>query len=296
MNNGLRAFANGPANAMQTPGAGGGLAAVFRNRFLLRLLVRKEIHVRYRGSVLGLLWSYLKPLLQFSVYYVALGIFLNLQGTTENYAVYLFSGIVLINFFTEAFGNATRSIVENRDLIKKIYLPRELFPVSAVWVSAVHFFPQVLVLGGACLVVGWSPSFVQLCLALVGFVIVACLATGLGLLFGAVNVYFRDAENLVDMILMVVTWASPVLYSWTLVSDALGPWFFVYQLNPMTIAIELFHIGFWAPTLETRSDSSVLMPDLLGVWVPIAAVVSVMILFIGQFAFRRLSINFAQEL
>ncbi|MHA7178485.1 ABC transporter permease [Arthrobacter sp. MDB2-24] len=281
---------------MQTPGAGGGLGAVVRNRFLLRLLVRKEIHVRYRGSVLGLLWSYLKPLLQFSVYYVALGIFLNLQGTTENYAVYLFSGIVLINFFTEAFGNATRSIVENRDLIKKIYLPRELFPTSAVWVSAVHFFPQVLVLGGACLAVGWRPGVLQLFLVLVGFLIVACLATGLGLLFGAMNVYFRDAENLVDMILMVVTWASPVLYSWNLVRDALGPWFFLYQVNPMTVAVELFHFGFWIPTLDTATAGAALMPDLLAVWVPVAAFVSVMILLVGQFVFRRLSSNFAQEL
>ncbi|WP_394253353.1 ABC transporter permease [Arthrobacter pityocampae] len=280
---------------MQIPGAGGGLGAVLKNRFLLRLLVRKEIHVRYRGSVLGLLWSYLKPLLQFSVYYVALGIFLDLQGTTENYAIYLFSGIVLINFFTEAFGNATRSIVENRDLIKKIYLPRELFPMSAVWVSAVHFFPQLLVLAGACLIVGWRPDVLQLSLALVGFLIVACLAAGLGLLFGAVNVYFRDAENLVDMILMVVTWASPVLYSWILVSDALGPWFFLYQLNPMTVAVELFHSGFWVPTLEDTTGPA-LMPDLLGLWVPIAAVLSLVILFIGQFVFRRLSVNFAQEL
>ena len=281
---------------MQTPGAGGGLAAVLRNRFLLRLLVRKEIRVRYRGSVLGLLWSYLKPLLQFSVYYVALGIFLDLQGTTENYAIYLFSGIVLINFFTEAFGNATRSIVENRDLIRKIYLPRELFPISAVWVSAVHFVPQALVLAGACLVVGWRPDVLQLFLVLVGFLIVACLASGLGLLFGAVNVYFRDAENLVDMILMVVTWASPVLYSWVLVSDALGKWFFLYQLNPMTVAVELFHLGFWVPTLGDGTAGSALMPDLLGLWVPVAAVVSLMILVLGQFVFQRLSANFAQEL
>lgn len=295
MSNGVRGSAADLPGAMQTPGAGGGLGAVLKNRFLLRLLVRKEIHVRYRGSVLGLLWSYLKPLLQFSVYYVALGIFLDLQGTTENYAIYLFSGIVLINFFTEAFGNATRSIVENRDLIKKIYLPRELFPMSAVWVSAVHFFPQLLVLAGACLIVGWRPDVLQLSLALVGFLIVACLAAGLGLLFGAVNVYFRDAENLVDMILMVVTWASPVLYSWILVSDALGPWFFLYQLNPMTVAVELFHLGFWVPTLEDTTGPA-LMPELLGLWVPIAAVLSLVILFIGQFVFRRLSVNFAQEL
>ncbi len=74
----------------------------YGDRFLLKLLVRKEIKVRYRGSVLGLLWSYVKPLVQFLIYFVALGIFLNLQRGTPNYAIYLFSGIVLVNFFTES--------------------------------------------------------------------------------------------------------------------------------------------------------------------------------------------------
>ena len=77
-------------------------------------------------------------------------------------AIYLFSGIVLINFFNEALGNASRSIVNNGGLIKKIYLPRELFPVASVWVSAVHFFPQLVILVGACLYAGWHPSFLQL--------------------------------------------------------------------------------------------------------------------------------------
>ena len=144
------------------PGSGRGLLDVYGDRFLLKLLVRKEIKVRYRGSVLGLLWSYVKPLVQFLIYFVALGIFLNLQRGTPNYAIYLFAGIVLVNFFTESLSNATRSIVDNRDLIRKIYLPRELFPVATVWVSAAHFLPQLLVLVGACLVVGWTPSMLQL--------------------------------------------------------------------------------------------------------------------------------------
>lgn len=101
------------------PGVGGGLAEVFRTRFLLKLLVRKELKVRYRGSVLGLLWSYVKPGVQFIVFYIALGVFLGLEnsprnpGGLPNYAIYLFSGIVLINFFNEALGNASRSIVNN---------------------------------------------------------------------------------------------------------------------------------------------------------------------------------------
>ncbi|MDE8667353.1 ABC transporter permease [Pseudarthrobacter sp. H3Y2-7] len=287
----------GQTDQLIKPGSGRGLLDVYGDRFLLKLLVRKEIKVRYRGSVLGLLWSYVKPLVQFLIYFVALGIFLNLQRGTPNYAIYLFAGIVLVNFFTESLSNATRSIVDNRDLIRKIYLPRELFPVSTVWVSAAHFLPQLLVLIGACLVVGWTPSILQLAAVVLIFGMVAVLATGLGLMFGAVNVYFRDSENIVDMIVMVVTWASPVLYVWSMVERVMGPWFWVYQLNPMTVAVEVFHWAFWEPTLKAdQLVADTMPPDLLTLWLPVAMLVTLAVLFLGQLTFRRLAIHFAQEL
>jgi ABC-2 type transport system permease protein len=237
---------------------------------------------------------------QFIVFYVALGVFLGLERSPRNpdglpnYAVYLFSGIVLINFFSEALGNAARSIVTNGNLIKKIYLPRELFPVASVWVSAVHFFPQLVVLVVACLFSGWHPDVFQLLAAVVGFVIVALLATGLGLFFGAANVYFRDAENLVDMLLMVATWASPVMYAWTMVQAKLGSAAFsIYQANPVTIGVELFHYAFWFPTTD---GSAAMPPNLLGLWLPLGIVVSVLVLGLGQLTFRRLEGRFAQEL
>lgn len=294
------AGSRGGSDALVRPGVGGGLADVFRQRFLLKLLVRKELQIRYRGSVLGLLWSYVKPGVQFVVFYIALGVFLGLQkspgnpGGLDNYAIYLFSGIVLINFFTEALSNASRSIVGNGGLIKKIYLPRELFPVASVWVSGVHFVPQLVVLLAACFFAGWQPSLLQLAAAAAGFIIIAMLATGLGLLFGSANVYFRDFENIVDMLLMVATWASPVLYSWTMVRDKLGDgWFSVYQANPITIAVETFHYAFWLPTTDGAAP---MPPNLLSLWVPVGVVVSFLLLLLGQWTFRRLEGRFAQEL
>ncbi|WP_255771047.1 ABC transporter permease [Pseudarthrobacter sulfonivorans] len=279
------------------PGQGRGLLDVYSHRFLLKLLVRKEIKVRYRGSVLGLMWSYVKPLIQFLIYFIALGIFLNLERGTPNYAIYLFAGIVLVNFFTESLANATRSIVDNRDLIRKIYLPRELFPAATVWVSAAHFLPQLLVLVVACLVVGWAPSILQLAAVVLIFLMVAVLATGLGLMFGAVNVYFRDSENIVDMIIMVVTWASPVLYVWSMVERVMGPWFWIYQLNPMTVAVEVFHWTFWEPTLKPDQPvGATLPPDFFALWLPVAMLITLAVLFVGQLMFRRLAIHFAQEL
>lgn len=282
------------------PGLGGGLRDVRQSRFLLKLLVRKELKVRYRGSILGMLWSYVKPGVQFVVFYIALGVFLGLERSPRNpeglanYAVYLFSGIVLINFFSEALGNASRAIVNNGNLIKKIYLPRELFPVASVWVSAVHFFPQLVVLVAACLFTGWKPGLFQLLAAAAGFVIVALLATGLGLLFGAANVYFRDSENLVDMLLMIATWASPVMYAWTMVENKLGAGLFsLYQANPVTVGVELFHYAFWLPTTD---GSAALPPNLFSVWLPVGLAVACSVLALGQLTFRRLEGRFAQEL
>lgn len=278
------------------PGQGRGLRDVARNGFLLRLLVDKEIQVRYRGSVLGLVWSYIKPAVQFVVFYLAMGVFLQLNRGAENYAIYLFSGMALINFFTESFGNAARSIVGNGGLIKKIYLPRELFPVSSLWVAVVHFGPQVVVLLVACLVVGWTPSVPQLGSLFVAVGIVAVFSVGAGLLFATANVFFRDAENIVDLINMVAVWAAPVLYMWTMVQQAFPPWAFnLYMLNPLAVAVELFHYGFWQPT-TTDATTWTVPPQLFSLWVPVAVVVSLGLLALGDLVFRRFEGHFAQEL
>ena len=281
---------------LSPPGRGRGLVDVLDHRYLLSLIVRKEVQVRYRGSVLGILWSYIKPAIQFLVFYVTMGVFLGLNRGVQNYAVYLFAGIVVMNFFNEAFGNAARSIVGNGHLIKKIYMPRELFPVSSLWVAVVHFWPQLVVLLVACLTVGWRPGWLEVLAVVGGFVIVGAFSLGLGLLFTTANVFFRDAENIVDLIGMVATWASPVLYVWTMVRDAMPTWLFnVYMLNPLTVAVELFHFGFWLPTAPDPGAYHV-VPHLFSVWTPVALGVSGVMLLLGDRVFRRHEGHFAQEL
>lgn len=285
---------------LSPPGRGRGLRDVFQNRYLLRLLVDKEIQVRYRGSVLGILWSYIKPGVQFGVFYIAMGLFLGLERGMQNYAIYLFSGMIVINFFSEGFSNGAKAMVVNGALIKKIYLPRELFSVSTIWVALIHFLPQIVVLLIACFFAGWSPDLKQLGAALVAMIIIMVFSAGLGLIFGVANVFFRDSENIVDMLLMVATWFSPVLYSWTMVRDTLYSWVItVYLMNPLTVAVELFHYAFWMPTLSEEAlalPTSQIPPHLLTLWVPVALAVSLVTLFLGDLLFRKLEGNFAQEL
>ncbi|MCD7101238.1 ABC transporter permease [Pseudoclavibacter sp. 13-3] len=282
---------------MTRPGHGHGLFDVFRRRHLLALLVRKDVQIRYRGSILGWFWSFLKPAAQFLVYFVAMGQFLGLNRGMPNFAIYLFSGLLVINYFNEAFGNGTRSIVDNAALIKKIYMPRELFPTASSLIALVNFLPQVVVLLVVCLLVGWHPSAAQIVALLFGIVIIFVLALGLSLLFGAINVSLRDAQSIVEMILMFTTWLSPVLYNTNLVRDALpDSLYFIYQLNPITSAVGMFHYGFWAPTTDQSPETMALIGDHILVYGAYGLVVSLVFLFIGQAVFRRLEKNFAQDL
>lgn len=287
-------FAAVPRTAFDVPGKSRGLLDVFRWHYLLRLLVRTGVTTRYRNSVLGWTWSYVRPAAQFLVFWVVFGFFFDLNRE-PNFAVYLFSGIVVINLFSEAFKNGTTSIVNNAALVRKVFLPRQLFAVSAVFVAFVHFLPQMALLVIVLLFLGWivQVSFLGIAAILAGIVVVMVFALGLGLFFGAVNVRFRDAENIVELFLLLATWASPVLYTWTMVAAVLPDWAMrIYLLNPITQGVELFHYAFWRPVTATALP---LPPDLAWntLWTLLISIVTVLV---GQAAFRRLEGRFAQDL
>ncbi|WP_022888329.1 ABC transporter permease [Agromyces italicus] len=280
-------------SAFSVPGTSRGILDVFGYRYLLRLLVRKGILTRYHGSVLGWAWSYVKPTAQFFIYWLVMGVFLGLNRGIESFPIYLFSGIVVVNLFNEAFGNATKSIVNNKALVKKIYLPRELFPIADVFIAFVHFLPQLTILLAVCLIAGWVPTLVQLAGALLAILIVLLIATGLGLFFGSINVSYRDSQNVVELILMFATYTSPVLYSSSMVQDKLPPWLYdLYMLNPLTSAVELFHSAFWYPT----TSETTARPEHLWLLAGISIIVALVMLVVGQFVFRRLEGRFAQDL
>lgn len=275
------------------PGGNNGLFEVFRRRHLLSLIVKKEVGIRYRGSALGWLWSYVKPLVQFVVFFVALGVFLQLNKSISFYPIYMLSGITIVTFFNEAMSNGTRSLVDNAALIKKIYLPREMFPIASMLVAAVNTLPQIVVIVAIALFLGWAPSLAQIAAIFVALFLVALLSAGLGMLFGAINVTFRDAQSFVEIIVMCAIWASPVMYKWEMVAHVLPDWAFVlYRLNPITAAVELFHYGLWAP-LSPAEDTA--LPQLW-LFAGIGIFTSVVVLAIGQLVFRRLEGRFAQDL
>lgn len=276
------------------PGGRGGLLEVLRRRYLLRLLVRKEVKVRYQGSALGMAWSYIKPAVQFCVYFFVIGMFLGLRDHMDYFAIYLFSGLVLITFFNEAFSSATRSVVRNRALIRKIYLPREMFPVASLLVSCVHVVPGVTILLAAALVLGWVPTPVTLGAALLGFAIIATFAMGVGQLFAAFNVFFRDFEKVVDVVTIVTRWSAPMIYPWTFVRDAFngGIGLQIYLANPLAGAVSLFQRAFWFPVTSGGFE----FPPHLFVRGLITLAAVVLLVVFAQLVFSRLERRFAAEL
>ena len=276
----------------QTPGKSKGLWDVFGQRYLLSLLLKKGVATRYYGSVLGWVWSYVRPLAQFLMYYLVIGVILGADRGMKFFPVYLFTGIITVNLFSEVLRNATGAITGNSALVKKIYLPRELFPVSAAGVAVVHFLPQAAVLLTICLFLGWTITWLQVVAFLVAIALVITFALGLGLFFGAVNVAYRDASNIVDLILMFSTWASPVLYSAALVQKLLPDWAFtIFMMNPVTAAVELFHNAFWLPIAPGEWR-----PDHLLINAAMAMLIALTTLVVGQITFRKLEGNFAQHL
>jgi ABC-2 type transport system permease protein len=294
-----------PRSEFDVPGRSRGLIDVIRWRYLLLLLVRTGVTTRYRNSVLGWTWSYVRPAAQFFVFWLVMGVFIMRGGGIPHYAVYLFSGIVVVNLFSEAFKNATTSIVGNAPLVRKVFLPRQLFAISATIVACVHFLPQLALLLIVVIILGWLAQLsVMAVLAMIAaIVIVLVTALGLGLFFGAINVRFRDAENIVELILMLTTWASPVLYSWTMVRDVFSndlgmDWLTqLYLLNPVTQAVQLFHYAFWEPVTRSQIvESGLELPPNLAIYTLWSFLIAVALLFIGQLVFRRLEGRFAQDL
>jgi ABC-2 type transport system permease protein len=277
------------------PGRGGGALDVVRLRHLLHLLVRKQLKVQYRTSFLGFLWSYARPAVQFSVYFFVLGVLLGIGHRVANYPIHIFAGFVVVNFFNDTMSSTTRSIVQNKALVGKIFLPREMFPAAAIIVSIYHLWPQLVILVLGAVLTGWVPSPIVVAAFLLGAAITMVFAAAIGLVFAALNVFFRDFQNIVDVVRIVVRWSVPMVYPVTAVQHALGggPLLQVYLLNPLVPAVQLLQRAFWAPTVA--SGTSTLLPHLF-LRGGITLAVVVVLLVLGQRVFSKLQPKFAQEL
>lgn len=279
------------------PSAGNGLLEVFRRRYLLRLLVRREISARYSGSFLGLIWSYINPLSQFFIYWFVMGYIIGLHKEVPNFAIHVFSALIIVHFFTETFNAGTRSIVRNKSLVQKMAMPREMFPVASMLVSLWHVLPQLVILIIACVFYGWAPDPGGMVAAVLALAIIMVLGTALALLFSAANVFFRDFSSAVNIMTNFVRFSVPMIYPYSMVADRFDAAAKYYLYNPIADAVLLFQRAFWVGTTEhpetlTKTD----LPSHLYSRGLAMLVVSIVILVIAQVVFSRLENKIPERL
>ena len=274
---------------LASPAANRGLLEVLRRRYVLRLLVKREVQGRYEGSFLGFMWSYINPLSQFFIYWFFMGQLLARGSKFENYPVHMFAGLIIVHFFTETFGAGTRSLVGNKGLIAKMAVPREMFPVATMLVSLWHVAPQVLILTGVGLLEGWRPDAVGVLAAGAAVLIAMILGTALALLFSTANVFFRDFGSFVSIINNYIRFGVPMLYPYSLVRSALSPLLAnLYLCNPVSIAVILFQRAFWVGTTDNPKRSAAeSMPDHLELWTLGAIALSLLVLLFAQRVFLK---------
>lgn len=279
------------------PPARAGLREVVRRRYLLRLLVRRELSARYQASFLGLLWSYVNPLSQFAIYYFVMGVLFNLHQSVENFAVHVFAGLIVVNFFNETVNAGTRSIVRNRALVQKLAMPREMFPVASMLVSAYHMLPQLAILLAVSWMSGWGPDLVGLVAMSLSLMIIVVLATAAALAFSAANVYFRDVSNVVQIVTNLTRFGVPMIYPYTVVADRFNGHTSLYLANPIADAVLLMQRAFWVGTTKNpRSTMLEQLPSQLLSRGVVALGIAVLILGLGQLVFSRLQDGLPERL
>lgn len=273
-------------------GTGRSIRDVWSYRELLSSLVRRELKARYKDSSLGFVWSLLRPLAQLLIYYVALGKFLGAQRAIPDYAIFVFTGLTAWQLFSEVVTAGTGSVVANGGLVKKIYLPREVFPLSVVGSALFNFFVQLVILVIATFAVGSPPSGWRMLYFPLGALVLIVYATALAFLLSALNVYLRDIQHLVEILILVLFWTTPTVYSWQQAHHYLGNGLggAIYDGNPLAASVLAFQQALWtaAPSGSLPSD----LAPTLG-W---TLLVGVILLWVCQRVFARLQSNFAQEL
>lgn len=296
-------------NAPQTfvRGFGRSVREIWQYRELLGNLVRKELKVKYKNSFLGFLWSLVRPLCLLLIYWLVLGKFL--RSNIPDFAFYLFAGLVAWDLFSSTVNAATVSVVGNGGLIKKVYFPREILPLSSVGAGLVHFALQMVVVFAVLLVFGYDffgPNLLLLPLAVLALVV---FMTAMSLFLAAANVYLRDVQHLIEVFLLFWFWLTPIVYPVSFAQNVLKDHdvfginlMTIYMLNPMTNIV----LGFQRAIYKDMSvvDSSgnpveVLYQAPFGSYVGrITAVlaVSALLVWIAQRVFARAQGNFAQEL
>jgi ABC-2 type transport system permease protein len=278
------------------------LQEIWFSRELLVYLVRTEIKVKYKNSALGLIWSMVAPAMTLVIYWFVFGVVL--KNGMPNFVIFLFAGLLLWNLFQFGVQSGTGVVVNNAGIVKKVSFPREILALAAVGSACVFFFFQAIVMVIFMVVLHHGPDWSYLPVMLLALLTGIVLAGGIAVLLSSVNVYLRDTQHLIEVLLTGWFWACPIVYAYqTQIGNRLGPkgltW--VYFLNPLVPLVLSFQRFVYAtPTVIVNHAPYAVLPNKGMLWyVGLDAAVlflATCLFLIALAVFGRLEGNFAEEL
>lgn len=260
-----------------------------KDRIILAELTKTDFKLRYQNSVLGYLWAIIRPMLMFGILYIVFAKFLRFGDSIPHYPVYLLTGTVLWNFFTECTSQGMQSLIIRSDLMRKISFPKWIIVVSATTTALINLTINLLVIIIFALCSGVTPSLAWL---IVPFLIVELyiLSLGIALLLGSINVKFRDVTSIWEVLTQALFYAIPIIYPLTLVMNVSPLYAKIIMLNPIAQIIQ--DIRYFLITDETILSWQIL-PGLAKI-VPIVIVTVVFVT--GALVFKKKSKYFAEEI
>ena len=263
----------------------GWVSLQLRNRWeyreLLYFLAWRDVKVRYKQTILGMLWIVLQPVVSMVVFSVLFGGLLKVPSGGVPYPIFAYAALLPWNYFAGSLNRSSTSVVNSAQLITKVYFPRLIIPISGVLSGLVDFSVAFLVLIGLMVYYGIAPT--RSVLLLPGFLLLAMTtALGFGMWLSALNVRYRDVQYLIPYLVQIWMYVTPVIYGSTLIPERFR---FLLGLNPMTGVVEGFR---WALLGEHLADAH--PPGFL---FPVSIAISLAVLISGAVFFRRTERTFA---
>lgn len=251
---------------------------LYNYRELLKTNITKDVGGKYKHSFLGVLWSFVNPLLQIAVYALVFQVIL--KSNIENYAVYLCCGLIPWQYFSNVVLRGAATIIDNGNIIKKVYFPREILPISVVTSEGVNFLISTIIVLGFVIFGGIGLSFNILWYFLI-LAIQYVVSLGIAFIVSSLSVYFRDLLHLLGVFMQLLFYATPIVYS---ISDVPAGFQWLLKLNPMSYLIDGYRAIFYNKTMPN-------FHNLL-----IAFGMGVILCVIGYAIFKKLQKGFAEEL
>lgn len=253
---------------------------IWTYREMIISLVKRDLKSRYKESVLGFFWMLLNPLLQLCVYTIVFSIIMRMQGI-EKYYLYLFVALVPWIFFSTCLANGTTIIIAQQDMVKKIYFPREILPISFVMAQFVNMSLSLIVVIFVSILSGVKIKIEAILYLPVIMIIELILALGITMIMSALTVYFRDLEYIVNIISLSWMYLTPIMYPVEMVPEQFANLFY---LNPMTtITIAYREVLYYGQTPNTKILTNAIIMGLI-------------FLILGFFTFHKLQKQFVEEL